>query len=124
MKLLFAAADRDLLRSYGELLTADGVEVVTAFDGTHVLALMEEQTFDVVVLDRDIPRVDHRRIVRRLKERGIPVILLLNGRDGMRAEQSDIRADVSISHPFLHYELMALVQAIAGEGNKVVDNDG
>ena len=123
MKILFAAPDRDLLRSYEKLLAADGLDTVTAFDGTYVLSLMEERVFDVLVLDREIPRVDWRQIIRKAGEKKIPALLLVNGRNAAAGDSGAERPDATLSYPFLHMELISVIQRIAGEGNRLVDND-
>ena len=64
MRILLAASDRDLLESYQKLLTDAFGECVTAFDGTQVLADLAEERFDMVVLDRALPRVRHAELLR------------------------------------------------------------
>ena len=61
MRVLFAVPDRDLLRCYDKLLEAAFGDVVTAFDGTQVLTMLIEEQYDIVVLDRKLPRVEHQR---------------------------------------------------------------
>ena len=78
MKILFASPERDLLESFKILLEADLGETVTAFDGTQVLSLLDNEQFDAAVIDREIPRVGYRILTERAKEKKVPVIALIN----------------------------------------------
>ena len=78
MRILFAAADRDLLRSLGRLLGDALGEVVTAFDGAQVLTLAAEEVFDLAAVDRALPRVACAHIVGRMQNIGVPTLVLLD----------------------------------------------
>lgn len=76
MRILFAAPDRDLLECYKKLLEIDFGETVTAFDGTQVISLLATEDFDIVILDRNIPRIDYEELIERIRDKEIPVIAL------------------------------------------------
>jgi len=76
MRILFAAPDRDLLECYKKLLETDLGETVTAFDGTQVISLFAAKSFDIVILDRELPRIEHKALVERINATGTPVIVL------------------------------------------------
>ena len=73
MKILFAAPDRDLLECFRQLLETEIGETVTTFDGTQVISLLMSENFDVLILDRNSPRVDHKTIVERANEKTSPL---------------------------------------------------
>ena len=50
-------------------LQRDGYEVVQASDGREALARFSEQTFDLVVLDVMLPKMDGLEVCRRLRAR-------------------------------------------------------
>ena len=51
MKILTAASDRDLLSGLSRLLSADGHEVVAAFDGVQAVSAAGAESFDLAILD-------------------------------------------------------------------------
>ena len=124
MRILLAAPDRDLLECYGELLEADFGEVVTAFDGAQVLSLVSSEDFDAAILDCDIPLADHKKLIERIRGKGIPVIALINGSPDLR----EPAANAYLSYPFTPGELNAAILNIAGNvpekgSETVTDNE-
>ena len=104
MKILFAAPDRDLLECYKKLLVDDFGETVTAFDGTQVISLLMSENFDVLILDRNIPRVDHKTIVERANEKNVPVIVLTDEPAGVR-RAGEPSANGRLAYPFTFAEI-------------------
>ena len=109
MKILMAASDRDLLACYQAILGQEFGETVTAFDGTRVLALLAEEGFDLAVLDRQLPRIEHGRILRLLNDRGIPAVVLSDSPVKPR-EAAENPLAVYLSYPFLPKTLIALIR--------------
>ncbi len=56
-----------------EQLQALGCEVELAQDGVEALQLCRERTFDLVVTDINMPRLDGYGLVRQLRDEGNPV---------------------------------------------------
>src|SRR5215210_3468538 len=58
-------------------LQRDGYDVVQASDGREALERFSEQTFDLVVLDVMLPRMDGLEVCRRLRSQSsVPIIML------------------------------------------------
>lgn len=112
MKLILAAPDRDFLRSFGKLLEERFGEVSTAFDGTQLHELLEGGSYDLAILDRDLPRIAHSRLVRLLKKEGIQVLVLLDEALSPQILASEPLADAYLSYPFFSDELIALCEAM------------
>jgi DNA-binding response OmpR family regulator len=94
-------------------LQKDGYDVVCASDGREALARFTDGTFDLVVLDVMMPRVDGLEVCRRLRARSsVPIIMLT-----ARAEEVDkvvgleIGADDYITKPFSMREFRSRVKA-------------
>ena len=94
-------------------LQRDGYEVVQASDGREALARFAEQTFDLVVLDVMLPRMDGLEVCRRLRARSsVPIIMLT-----AKSEEIDkvlgleLGADDYITKPFSMREFRSRVKA-------------
>jgi len=102
---------REVVAGY---LRRDGHDVQEAGDGTTALELIENRTFDLVVLDMMLPGVNGLDILRRIRSMGdMPVIMLT-----ARAEESDrvagleLGADDYVVKPFSPRELAARVNGV------------
>ena len=94
-------------------LQRDGYEVVQASDGREALARFSEQTFDLVVLDVMLPKMDGLEVCRRLRARSsVPIIMLT-----AKSEEIDkvlgleLGADDYITKPFSLREFRSRVKA-------------
>jgi DNA-binding response OmpR family regulator len=108
-------------------LQRDGYEVVQASDGRDALARFAEQTFDLVVLDVMLPRMDGLEVCRRLRARSsVPIIMLT-----AKSEEIDkvlgleLGADDYITKPFSMREFRSRVKAaLRRAGMAREDGDG
>ncbi len=94
-------------------LRKDGYEVVQATDGQAALARFVEGTYDLVVLDLMLPKLDGLEVCRRIRARStVPIIMLT-----ARAEEVDkvvgleLGADDYITKPFSMREFRSRVKA-------------
>jgi DNA-binding response OmpR family regulator len=94
-------------------LRKDGYEVVQATDGQAALARFAEGSYDLVVLDLMLPKLDGLEVCRRIRARStVPIIMLT-----ARAEEIDkvvgleIGADDYITKPFSMREFRSRVKA-------------
>jgi DNA-binding response OmpR family regulator len=100
-------------------LQAEGFAVDVAHDGEEGLHLASEQTYDVVVLDVLLPKLNGYRVCHRLREAGnwVPV-LMLSAKDGEydQAEGLDVGADDYLVKPFSYVVLTARLRALIRRG--------
>lgn len=110
---------RDSERSFcKQFLQRSGYDVIEAIDGIDVLAKVESQTPDVIVLDAALPQIDGLECTRRLKSNPasnpIPVIL-----SGSRTDSIDVLAsleagaDEYLCKPISPKELILRVNTMA-----------
>ena len=121
MRILFAAPDRDLIRCYETLLAGPDRTVETAFDGVQVLRLLSEDDWDLLILARDIPRIDWHRIVERCNREGPPVLLLTAEQPDLRLLRDRVLPNACLPLPFLPEELEETVRLLlAALGDRTV----
>ncbi len=94
-------------------LRKDGYEVVQASDGREALDRFGESTFDLVVLDVMMPRMDGLEVCRRLRARSsVPIIMLTAKSDEVdKIVGLELGADDYITKPFSVREFRSRVKA-------------
>ncbi len=106
-----------LSRAFGR----EGYKVVTSLGGDEALRLLEKESFDVVVLDVNLPPPNGFEVCRRLRDRDdwVP-ILLLTARDAVddRVQGLDAGADDYLQKPFSIAELNARVRSLVRRAGK------
>ena len=113
MRILFAAADRDLLRCYAELLTRDGAEVETAFDGTQVYARLNTERYELLILSQTLPRIPTTQLLERCAQAGLPTILLTERAPRLSQLTEPLPAQAYLPLPFLPEELRQTVRSVS-----------
>jgi DNA-binding NtrC family response regulator len=97
--------------------TLEGFEVTTAKNGQEGLKLLDDETFDVVLLDIKLPRMNGIEVLRRLKQKSPATeVLMITGYGDIKTavESLKLGAREYITKPFKLNELLALVkQAVA-----------
>jgi len=107
-------AQMELLRYNME--SAD-FRTVVATDGASALALIEEETPDLVVLDWMLPEMSGIEVCRRIRgrpeTRSLPVIMLTaRGEESDRVRGLETGADDYLVKPFSQAELIARIRAL------------
>ncbi len=81
-KILFIEDEAALQKTFKEILTQEGFEVISALDGKTGLELAEKEMPDLILLDLILPKMHGFEVLRKLKEKEetkeIPVIVLTN----------------------------------------------
>lgn len=100
-------------------LTKAGYECVCAYDGMEAADILEEQSFDLILLDVMLPHVNGYELMEYIKPMGIPVIFLTAKSaldDRMRGLTSG--AEDYMVKPFEVVELLARVNIVLRRYNK------
>jgi len=77
MRVLVVEDHARLAETIATVLRRDGIAVDVAFDGREALARTAPTTYDVVVLDRDLPLVHGDEVCRTLAAGGYPGAVLM-----------------------------------------------
>ncbi len=96
-------------------LRQEGFDVVSAHDGEEALERAGEQSFDLVVLDVMLPKLDGLTLLAKLRANGSKVaVLVLTAKDTVedRVRGLDLGADDYLVKPFAFAELLARVRAL------------
>jgi len=115
MKVLLIEDSERLQRSLEHGLRHSGFAVDVVGDGEEGLAFARHGTYDVIVLDLMLPRMDGLTVLRRLREAGSEVhVLILSARDQVeqRIEGLQLGADDYLTKPFAFEELVARLRAL------------
>ena len=105
----------DLAATIGGYMENSGFAMDYAADGSIALNLLEDNHFDLIVLDLMMPKVDGMKVCRKLRDRGDSTpILMLTARDSLedKLEGFDAGADDYLVKPFEMDELLARVTAL------------
>ncbi len=126
MRLLVAEDDPILADALAHALRAGGHAVDGVADGAAADAALASSSFDVVVLDIGMPRMDGLEVLRRLRARRSRVpVLILTAHDSTeeRVRGLDLGADDYLAKPFELAELEARIRALArraGHGGQAI----
>ncbi len=94
-------------------LEAEGYQCTCAFDGRAGADHIEQETFDLVLLDIMLPEIDGYELLEYVKPMGTPVIFLTaKGSVDDRIKGLKLGADDYIVKPFQVGELTARVEAV------------
>lgn len=113
--ILLVEDHNDLAASIGDYLESSGFAMDFAADGAIALNLLDENPYDVIILDLMLPKIDGIRVCERLRERGDGTpILMLTARDQLDDKVAGFNAgaDDYLVKPFEMEELAVRVRAL------------
>jgi len=95
-------------------LRSEGYEVVRALDGEEALERFGESSFDLVVLDVMLPKLDGFEVCRHLRARSSVPIIMLTAKDEEidKVLGLELGADDYITKPFSMREFRSRVKAV------------
>lgn len=114
MERILVVEDEEPIRELIKLnLMLAGYEVVEAKDGIEGLNLIRQQTFNLVLLDIMLPKMDGFELLPHITALGVPVIFLTAMDDLTdKVKGFNLGADDYITKPFESMELLARVKAL------------
>ncbi|MFC0039768.1 response regulator [Actinomadura rayongensis] len=115
MRVLVVEDERVLADAIATGLRRDALAVDVAYDGAGALERAAVNAYDVIVLDRDLPKVHGDEVCRRLVDQRYPariIMLTAAGELDDRVEGLTLGADDYLAKPFAFKELIARVRAL------------
>ena len=125
-KLLVVDDEKNLRLVIQKEMARQGHDVECADDGEMAWTMLEEQDYDVVLCDINMPRLDGLGLLRRTRERcqNPPEVIMLTGQATVESaiEAMKLGAYDYLTKPYRIGELSALVTASAEKQQLKVDN--
>lgn len=124
MRILIVEDDRLLGDALQQGLRAEGFAADWVTDGKLAEQATSVENFQAMVLDLGLPRLDGRGLLRRLRQRGtILPVLILTARDGLeeRVAALDEGADDYLVKPAAMNEIAARLRALIRRSNGMAD---
>jgi hypothetical protein len=115
LRVLYAEDDPGMRRAVGRLLTVSGASVAIAHDGREATERALAETFDLILMDLRMPRMDGFEAARALRavDCRVPLIgVTADTTPGARANAIAAGFDMVLSKPFDHSELIRAIQLV------------
>ena len=119
MRILVVEDSQALRSSLMIALQESGFAVDGVEDGVRAEGFLRESTYDLVLLDIQLPGLDGLELLRRLRTRGDETpVLLLTARDAVedRVRGLEVGADDYVTKPFAIEEVLARVRVLCRRG--------
>jgi len=126
MRVLLVEDNRSLADWIARALRQSGMVVDSMHDGVHADHVLVTQSYDIVLLDLTLPRMDGITVLRNLRSRGsrVPVLVLtVKNNIEDRVIGLDAGADDYLAKPFDLSELEARIRALVRRAQGVVRNE-
>ena len=115
MRVLLVEDHEELAETVADVLRGEGLAVDVALDGQTALEHTGVYSYDVIVLDRDLPGVHGDEVCRRLVSDGSGTrVLMLTAAGSVedRVDGLELGADDYLGKPFAFTELIARIRAL------------
>ena len=115
MKLLLVEDSTQLNKALSTVLKRNSFIVDSAFDGEEALLFLEQYTYDVVILDIMLPKVNGLEVLKIARSKHIetPIIMLTaKSTTEDKIQGLDMGADDYLPKPFAIDELLARIRAL------------
>ena len=115
MRILLVEDHEELAETIADVLRSEGLAVDVALDGRSALEHAGVYSYDVIVLDRDLPGVHGDEVCRRIVADGSASrVLMLTAAGSVedRVDGFELGADDYLPKPFAFTELIARIRAL------------
>ena len=115
MRLLLAEDEKELSRALVTVLKYNHYSVDEVYDGMEALEYLENGSYDGVILDVMMPKLDGISVLKKIRAKGNQVpVLILSAKSALEDKVLglDCGADDYLTKPFATKELLARVRAM------------
>ena len=119
-RILIVEDEKPISRLIEYSLSGAGYQCVCAYDGAEAAILLEQQNFDMVLLDIMLPEISGFELMEYIRPTGVPVIFLTAKSDVKdRIKGLRLGADDYLGKPFEIMELLARVETVLRRCHKL-----
>ncbi len=120
IRILAVDDERPITALLRASLSRAGYECVCAYDGIEAAKLIEQETFDLILLDIMLPGMDGFELMERIRSTGVPVIFLTAKNEiSDRVKGLKMGAEDYMVKPFDVLELLARVEGVLRRHGKL-----
>ncbi len=119
MRILLVDDEKDFVKALKAILVQERYNVETACDGEEALFYLKQGSFDCVILDVMMPKLDGFSLLKQMRSNGdkTPVIFLSARADiDDRVKGLELGGDDYLPKPFSSKELLARLKAVMRRG--------
>ncbi|WP_026510741.1 MULTISPECIES: response regulator transcription factor [unclassified Butyrivibrio] len=119
-RVLVVDDEKTIVKGIRYSLEQDGMKVDSAFDGEEALQFAHDNTYDIILLDVMLPKMDGFEVCQQIREfSNVPIVMLTAKGDDMdKILGLEYGADDYITKPFNILEVKARIKAIMRRTNK------
>ena len=115
MRILVVEDEKDLNNIITKHLKKNNFSVHSVFNGEEALEYLDYGTYDLIILDIMLPKVNGYEVIKKLREnKNETAVLMLTARDSIedKIKGLDLGADDYLIKPFDFGELLARIRAL------------
>ena len=123
-KVLIVDDEKLIVKGIRFSLEQEGMQVECAYDGEEALAMIQKNTYDVILLDVMLPKLTGYEVCQQVREfSDVPIIMVTAKDDDMdKILGLEYGADDYITKPFNILEVKARMKAIMRRSKKKEDD--
>lgn len=126
MRILLAEDEYDLRKALEVIFKHNNYSIDTVKNGIEALEYVEISTYDVIILDIMMPKMDGLTALKKMRSMGVTTpVLMLTAKSQIedRVIGLDSGADDYLSKPFASKELLARIRALTRRTNEVMTSN-
>jgi len=118
--ILVVDDEKNIVKGIKFSLEQDGMKVDVAYDGEEALKLAKTNSYDLIILDVMLPKLDGTQICQQIREFSAVPVVMVTAKDGDMDKIMGLEygADDYITKPFNILELKARIKAVLRRATK------